>query len=279
MSIRLGGPIFQKTDSPEAWVQAVQAQGYRAAHCPVSAEADAATVQAYAQAAERADIVIAEVGAWSNPMSRDEATRQAALEQCKRQLDLADRIGANCCVNIAGSCGERWDGPHPDNLTPETFEQIVATTREIIDAVQPTRTYYTLEAMPWMYPTGPDDYLRLIQAINRERFGVHLDPVNMIFSPERYFNNAALISDCFAKLGPHIKNCHAKDIKLQDVLTVHLDEVGPGQGNLDYRTFLRELNGLNDSVGLIMEHLSTAEQYQEAAAYIRSVAQAENIAI
>jgi hypothetical protein len=31
-------------------------------------------------------------------------------------LALADEIGSLCCVNISGSRGSQWDGPHPDNL-------------------------------------------------------------------------------------------------------------------------------------------------------------------
>lgn len=212
-------------------------------------------------------------------MSQNPEVRRAALERCKRSLDLADRIGANCCVNISGSRGDVWDGPHPDNLTSETFELIVETTREIIDGVRPTRTFYTLEAMPWMFPTGPDSYLELIEAIDRERFGVHLDPVNMIWSPVLYFGNTTLLADCFAKLGPYIKNCHAKDIKLRDTLTVHLDEVAPGQGVLDYATFLYGIDQLDGEVGLLLEHLPNAEQYREAATYIRSIAASEGIGL
>ena len=65
-------------------------------------------VQAYAAAAKAADIVIAEVGTWSNPLSPDEAKRKAALEKCKKGLALADEIGARCCVNITGSLGLKW---------------------------------------------------------------------------------------------------------------------------------------------------------------------------
>ena len=132
---------------------------------------------------------------------------------------------------------------------------IVQTVREIIDAVKPIRTFYTLETMPWMYPDSADSYLELIRAIDRERFAVHLDVVNLICSPQRYFANAALIRECVAKLGPQIKSCHAKDIALADRLTVHLDEVRPGLGGLDYRALLRELNGLDPDLPLMLEHL------------------------
>src|SRR5512136_2677939 len=119
--MRLGGPIFTPYSDPKSWVNAVKALGYRAAYCPIGPDADDATARAYAAAAAAADLVIAEVGAWSNPLSPDAATRRAALELCNRSLDLADRIEARCCVNIAGSLGELWDGPATGNLTEETF--------------------------------------------------------------------------------------------------------------------------------------------------------------
>jgi sugar phosphate isomerase/epimerase len=270
--MRLGGPVFEDTSTPEKWVQAVNKLGYRAADCPLGPDASDDEVQAYSRAARDADIVIAEVGAWSNPLADDEEQRRDALEKCRRGLDLADRIGARCCVNIAGSRGAQWDGPHPDNLSEETFEMIVETTRAIIDAVQPRRSFYALETMPWIFPDSPESYLRLIQAIDRPQFCVHLDPVNMINSPARLFDNAAFLRECFRLLGPHIRCCHAKDIVLRDQLTVHLDEVRPGQGALDYATFLRELNALDPDTPLILEHLPAAEDYHLAAAFVRGVA-------
>lgn len=270
--MRLGGPVFGDVSTPQLWAAAVQGLGYRAAYCPLDADADDARVSAYANAAHEADIVIAEVGAWSNPISPKEEIRRAAITLCQKQLDLADRIGARCCVNIAGSRGEQWDGPHPDNLTAETFDLIVETVRVIIDAVQPKRTFYTLETMPWAFPDGPNSYLDLIRAIDRPAFAVHFDPVNIVSSPQRYFDNAAFLRDCFARLGPWIKSCHAKDIALTPRLTVHLEEVRPGLGGLDYPTFLRELRLLNPEIPLMLEHLPNAAEYVLAAGHIRAMA-------
>jgi sugar phosphate isomerase/epimerase len=271
--MRLGGPVFLEQQDPASWASAVRAKGYRAAYCPVRADAGSAVIQAYAQAARQAGIVIAEVGAWSNPLSSDDEERKKALLLCQQQLALADEIGAFCCVNIAGSFGPRWDGPHPENLTPAAFDRIVAVVREIIDAVQPGRTYYTLEPMPWIYPDSPDSYLELIRAVDREQFAVHLDPVNMICSPQRYFSNAAFLRECFEKLGPYIKSVHAKDTLLSDRLTTHLDEVRPGLGQLDYRVFLREMDRLPADTPFMLEHLEKEEEYQLSAEYVRSVAE------
>jgi len=277
--MRLGGPIFAQAGSPESWVTAVNAAGYRAAYCPVAPETDVKTLNAYAEAARKADIVIAEVGAWSNPMSPDPSTATAAMDRCKASLALADRIGARCCVNIAGSCGKKWDGPDAADLTDTAFDRIVTMVRTIIDTIKPTRTFYTLETMPWMYPDSPDAYLRLIKAIDRKAFAVHLDPVNLVSSPQRYFATGRLIEECFAKLGAHIKSCHAKDILLRENLTMHLDEVRPGQGNLDYPAFLRGLDRLDANVPLMLEHLPNEAEYRAAATHIRGVAANEGITL
>ncbi|MBN1506387.1 MAG: TIM barrel protein [Sedimentisphaerales bacterium] len=271
-TLRLGGPVFGRIQDPQGWIAALKRLGYSAAYCPVGPDATDDVVRAYEDAAARAGIIIAEVGAWSNPTSPDETTRQAALEKCRTCLALADRIGARCCVNIAGSRGKLWDGPDAANLTKETFDMIVETTRSIIDAVKPMRTFFTLETMPWAYPDSPDSYLQLLKAIDRKQFAVHLDPVNLICSPQRYYGNGQLIRECFEKLGPYIKSCHAKDILLQEKLTTHLDEVIAGTGGLDYAVFLKELSRL-PGTPLMLEHLSKAEDYDKAAAYIRSVAE------
>lgn len=277
--MRLAGPVFLEQKNPDSWIHYLNKEGYRAAVSPVRHDADDALIRAYREAAEANDIVIAEVGAWSNPISPDEATRIQAIDFCKRQLELAEKLGARCCVNIAGSRGEKWDGPHPDNFSEATFELIVKTTQAIIDAVDPQTTYFTLETMPWIIPDSADTYLALIRAIDRKAFAVHLDPVNMISSPRVYAANGQMMKDFFAKLAPYIKNAHAKDIRLASELTVHLDEVLPGTGALDYEVFLTEMNKLDPDTPLIIEHLSTEEEYRQAASFIREKAASLGISL
>jgi sugar phosphate isomerase/epimerase len=50
-------------------------------------------------------------------------------------------------------------------------------------------------------------------------------------------------------------------------------EVGPGEGELDYAVYLRELDKLDPDVPLILEHMRTADEYRAGAAYVRGVAQ------
>lgn len=269
--MRLGGPLFESYTDPDSWVTELKQLNYRASYCPEIPSGY--TPVDFARAAQEADIVIAEVGVWNNPLSLDDDIREQAITGCQEKLALAENIGAACCVNIAGSRGTKWDGPHSDDLTPDTFAQIVETVRTIIDAVKPKRTFYTLETMPWMYPDSLDSYLRLIAAIDRPAFAVHFDPVNLISSPQRYFSNRSMISEFIAALGMRIKSVHAKDIVLRDHLTTHLDEVRPGKGKLDYPTLLKELNRLSPDLPVMVEHLPTPNEYNMAVAYIRRVAE------
>ena len=271
--MRLGGPLHRTCSNPREWSSAVIGAGYGCAYAPIGHDADDALIRSYAQEAERCGIVIAEVGAWSNPLDPDAEKARIAIEHCKRQLSLADKLGARCCVNIAGAVGNVWCGPAAGNFIDETFDRIVAYVRGIIDDVKPTRTYYTLEAMPWAPPDSVDSYLMLIKAIDRKAFGVHFDPVNLITDPRKYYGNAAIIRDFTARLGPHIRSCHAKDLQInENQLAVQFTECRPGTGILDYTTFLTEIERLNRDMPLLTEHLPNESEYIAAAEYIRGVA-------
>ena len=267
--LRLGGPIFDDYDGPDEWVLALKQLGYNSAYCPVGPDVSDDDVRAYEKAAKDAGIVIAEVGVWNNPLDPDETARKEAFKKCCRLLDLADRIGAACCVNVSGA---PQGIHHPSNLTEETFDMIVEVVRAIIDEVKPTRSCYALETLPYAYPDSVESYVRLIKVIDRKHCCAHLDPVNLINSPRRYFENGDVIRECFAKLGPYIKSCHAKDIQMLDGFPVNLQEGQPGLGKLDYTTYLREVSKLPVPPPLMLEHLEEADEYRAAAEYIRSVA-------
>lgn len=270
--IRLGGPLLKKFEDPGEWSAGMREAGYSAAYCPVQVGAPAELVRAYETEARKADITIAEVGVWRNAISPNEEKRQEALQRSKECLALADEIGARCCVNVSGSRhAERWAAPHPDNLKDETFDMIVEMCRSIIDAVNPTRTYFTIEPMPWSFPYTADTNLKLMKAVERKQFAIHLDPVNMVNSPILFYRSGDLIRECFDKLGPYIRSCHAKDLTLRDdIYTTQLSEIRIGLGGLDYATYLREVSRFPE-IPLMMEHMRPQE-YSEAAAYLRSVA-------
>ena len=127
--------------------------------------------------------------------------------------------------------------------------------------------------MGWAMPDSPDAYVAMIKAVDRPAFGVHLDPCNAVNCPQRFYANTALLNECFDKLGPQIASCHAKDLAWSEPveMNVHLVEVTPGSGVLDYATYLKRVAALPGEVPLMLEHLSGAGQYDKARGYIQTL--------
>lgn len=271
-TIRLGGPVFNAPANPEELALAHRKLGYAAAYCPGMQLNETDKIRDFQRAFKKHNVVIAEVGRWVNLMDADPAKRAANLKLVTDGLALADAIGARCCVDIAGSFSTTsWFGPHPENLSQKFFDAAVENARKIIDAVKPKRAKFCYEMMGWALPDSPDSYLRMIKAVDREGFGVHVDVANMVNSPERFYRNADLINECFDKLGPHITSCHAKDLVWDVEMNVHFREVGPGDGSLDYKTYLRRVAKLPQQPPLMLEHLPDAAAYEKAAKYIFGV--------
>lgn len=275
--MRIGGDIKKSYSSPEEWMKLVKEYRYSAVITPVGHDAPKETREAYVQAARDNDVVIGEVGVWRNPLSPDPVKAKEDLEYCKQRLALAEEIGANCCVNITGARGELWDGFYKENYSKQVYTMIVDITREIIDSVNPTRTFFTLEPMPWMVPDSPDSYLKLIKDIDRKSFAVHLDYTNMIHCPERYLKRELFIEECFHKLGPYIKSIHAKDVIMEKAYPCVIREVMPGKGVVDFKKVVRLCEKLGKDTTVFVEHLDTHEEYLQAADHIRKTAEQEGI--
>ena len=266
--MRLGGPVSGYRN-PEEWVKLHLARGYGAAYCPVTSSDDEATIDAYLEAARAHGIIIAEVGAWSNPMSPDLDERKRAFDNCVGQLALAQRVGARCCVNITGSRGRVWDGPHPDNLTVETYQMIVETTRAIIDAVKPTDTFYTLETMPCMYPNDARSYERLLRDIDRPAFAVHADMCNTVSGYDKVYSTGDATREFFGLLTGKIRSVHVKDIAVRARMTMCIEEVLSGEGVFDHDALLKECAKEESDLPLMLEHLESDALYEKARAYIQ----------
>jgi sugar phosphate isomerase/epimerase len=271
--IRLGGPVFLKSDDPREIAREHRRLGYSAGTCPRAGVDDPARVREIEKAFAAENVVIAEVGAWKNLLDPNPEERGKNFRYVAERLALAEMVGARCCVDIAGSYNPKvWYGPHPKNFSTEFFDATVDTVRRLIDEVKPKRAKYAVEMMGWAVPEGPDSYLKLIRAVDRKQFAVHLDPCNGISSPERFYNNGAFIEECFRKLGQWIVSCHAKDLAWIPEMNVHFVEVVPGRGEVDYRPYLRGLASLGHEATLILEHLKTAEEYEEGKKHIQKVA-------
>ena len=280
--IKLGRYGVEYKGDPEAYVRQYVNEGYAAIYAPPLLPGDP-TIKTLVQAVAKAGLVIGEAGAWRNLVAHDEATRKVNLQFAVDTLAAADEMGVVACVAFHGTVGHAGDpwqlsdnydyGPHPGNLGEAGFQRMVETARYVIDAVKPRRTRFSLEMVPWLITGTPQEYLRLIKAIDRPAFAAHIDAANMITSPQFYFDTPRMLREGFALLAPYVVSAHAKDIVMKGgpgLISFHMDEVPPGEGMLDYRAYLRELDALGRDVPLMLEHFDKPE-YDRGREHIRKV--------
>ena len=275
--MRLGATLHRycnvRIDNPDAYLAECRKQGFRAAQSPDHRLGSSDDLRKIRDAFAAADVVIAEVGGWSNPLDPREEERCRAIATTCKALSVADELGALCCINVAGSFhAEKSYAYHPDNFSETAFDAVVQWVRQVLREVRPRRTKLTIESSPWTPIDSPASYARLLLAVDDPGFAVHLDPVNFVLDARTYATTTSLLNEVFDRFGSQIVSCHAKDIVQGDPKTVQLAEALPGQGVLDYRTYLRRMERISPQMPLIIEHLTTEAEYTEAARFIRSVA-------
>ena len=268
MRLGISSPLQHST--PEEWAARHKSLGLQTVVFPVNCDEGAQTIQAYKSAAVKAGLSIAEVGIWRNTLAADPEERRKWIAYAIRQLEMADEIGAACCVNVVGTpYGPRWDGGYRGNFSKELWKMALTMIREIIDSARPNRTKYCIESMPWMIPDSPDECLRLLEDVDRPAFGTHLDVVNMITTPRRYFFNDEFLEECFSKLKGTICSCHLKDIRLKEEYTFQLEETACGNGSLDLERYTALATAENPLMPMIIEHLDTDEEYIASVEYVK----------
>ncbi len=269
--MRLGLSSSLEHKNPHEWAEKHASLGLRSVVFPINHEADSSLIDEYVAEASKHDLLIAEVGVWRNTLAKDLKEREKWIDYAAGELMLADKIGARCCVNVLGTpCGPRWDGGYRGNFSKEVWDEGVKMIREVIDRAQPSRTKFSIESMPWMIPTGPDEYLRLIEDVDRDAFGVHLDVVNMINNPQRYFFNDEFLKECFEKLKGKVLSCHLKDIRLKEEYTFQLEETACFNGSLDILLYAELATREDNDMPMIIEHLASDEEYLASLKLVQS---------
>jgi len=293
--IRFGGPVFEANikaagageshgvqGDPRAIAKAHKLKGYTAAYAPQVTLDEKEKIREIKKAFAAEDIIIAEVGYWENITDTDEAARKHNLNCLTNALYLAEELGARCAVDIFGSYvhGNGNSKFVAKNFSEDAFNDAVDIARMLIDTVKPKTAYFAYELFPFNIVDCPEMIEKLICAVDRKQFGVHLDLVNLINCPRAYFSSGDIMRDCVKRFGDKIIAAHVKDVKLKEpAISVILEEVVPGTGGLDMNTFVREIHKLPQEIPFMMEHLSSEADYDRAAEYIRKCAAEENIII
>lgn len=270
----LGGQVFPKTKDPEEMADLLVQKGFQCSALPYGFRPSMTQeLAAFRKAFESRNLVIAEVGAWSNPHHPDSGKAAYSMQFMIDSLAVAEEVGARCCVNIIGSLAT--GNNHPGNFSKDFYDSCVEIARKVIDAVNPKRAKMCFEIEPFNFLDSPDSYIQFLYDVDRKALGIHLDPFNMIHSPRQYYDSANEFRKAIQKLAPYgIVSMHLKDLKQEyNTPNTQIRETMVGKGEMDIRALFEAMNKyLPADTPLLIEHLKTEEEYDEAVANARRIA-------
>ena len=288
--VKFGAPVFLDADQkaagagqshgvkdfdPELLARKHVEKGFSAAYAPHIDINDSDLIRRTREAFKKEGVVIGEVGYWENLLDTNEEGRKKSHEGMLHAFLLAEELGARCSVNVIGSCcdGHFINANDAKNFSEEIFTAAVDNARYFIDQVKPKTAFFTYEIYEFSNNDSPENLERLLKAVDRDQFGIHLDLTNMVNSARNYYGHLQLLDDAIRRVGNRIVCSHIKDVKMRDgVVSVILEEVMPGTGIIDIGAYLRAVDKLPQVVPMLIEHLNSEEEYDIAANYVRKCA-------
>lgn len=251
----------------EPLCEILDAHGASAIHAPRGfADWSPEQCDAFGRAASALGLVIGEAGYWQNLLGAPEPELRGHIETIRRMLVNGERMGLRCVVTLAGSF-DHAAGPasvSSRNFSPDAQRRFREICLRIVDNLDLQITRYAPE--PWHngFYHQLDAIERFLADLNDERIGVHLDMANLI-TQLTYHDTGPVIDAAFDRLGERIVSVHAKDLHWDaGRMFLHIDEVYPGDGALDYRRFMRRLAALDPDLPVFVEHFTEDAQFKTA---------------
>ena len=208
-------------------------------------------------------------GYWQPLIHPDQATRREAVLVIRQALRLAGVLDAFSVVTGPGSLnpdGPWW--PHPYNWTTQARNCLIDSLREASDAAEESGVYLCLEGHQLVTLESAVVTAEILHIVDSPWVKVNVDPVNWT-TRETIYSAGTGIQQMFRELEGYVISGHAKDVVIENQLTLHLSERPLGQGLLDLPFFLRALEAVGPETPLIVEHETSHSELVETLDFVR----------
>lgn len=278
MKLGVAGMLPPWRQIDRAAAERVVAAGFRGASVVIDRplEADRASVLRVRQAFAAAGLEVAQANGWYECLvNPDDALRAAgvaglqALCRWGRLLDAATVYVRPGGLNPKG----HWLG-HPGNHTPETFDRLIGSLRQVGAVAEAEGVILAIEGHVLSPLDSAARVAELLAAVASSNLKFNVDPVNFIGTVRDAHDTRRVVNELFDTLGPATVAGHAKDCRLGDALVVHIEEVVPGDGALDIGLFLRRFAVSCPGGYMLIEHLPDAKVPAARAAVCRAAEEA-----
>ncbi len=225
-------------------------------------------------------VSVAQVNAqYAGLISPDETARARGIVslqhtcRCGTWLHAASVYVRPGSLNTAG----HWT-PHPRNTDPATLTRLVNSLKQVCQVAEDEGAVLALEGHVVSSLDTPARVREVIDAVGSPSLTFNLDPVNFVPSIPVAFDNRPLLDEMFDTLGDRIRVAHAKDLRVEDRLVVHIAECAPGEGLLDMEYCLQRFERVAPNGWMLIEHLPD-DRVPAAAAVMRAAAERAGVPI
>jgi len=219
---------------------------------------DWADVRRVGQVCQQAGLDIAQAnGRYNDLVTPDEAERAEGVRAFQALLRVGRAWNAQTVYVRPGGLnpqGSWW--PHPENRSPRTFDRLVESLHQVCATAEAEGVTIAIEGHVLSVLYSAQCMRDVLDAVGSPALKFNLDPVNFVGSVADVYDTPALLNEIFDLLGDDVVALHAKDCAVRDALVLHIDEVVPGEGAMDYELLLRRFDESCPHGYVLIEHLT-----------------------
>ena len=219
------------------------------------------------------NITIEAINGLYNMIHPDTEVRADGLRRLRAMASFCDGLGTSVVHLWAGSrdSDSMW-GYHPDNHSPEAFNDLVASTRQCVQVAEEYGITLAMEGGITLTPIHSAlVYRRLLDEVDSPLLKIKLD-VGNLFPEGELPRHREILDEAFALLREDIIIVDAKDND-RDGWCGHLL---PGQGLMDYDHVVSLVNKLPLDVPFMMDGVGESADMEKSIAFVREKMQAIN---
>jgi sugar phosphate isomerase/epimerase len=202
----------------------------------------------------------------------DPAVRAAVIEKIYQGIVLARELEAQALLIRPGSLNPAgpWT-PARENHHPESLERLIDSLGLIAARAEAIGVLLVIETHATSIMDSPELCRTVIDAVSVPALRLTMDVVNHFQTLRQVYSSGDRIDHIFDLIGDIAPVAHIKDIVVQPRHVLHLDEIVPGQGELDIGRLLRRFHALHPNGYGLIEHLPI-DQVPLAVANVRRIA-------
>ncbi len=226
--------------------------GFGAVQVHFPAGCDAPLARRVYRAAARNGIEIVAVSGYANPLRPTDAPMgftQAALADLIALLPVLD---ARRVVTWSGTFAPSLLEEHPENQGLAAWDTLRRAVDDLFPLLDASDAILVIEPFFAHVLDTPERIVAFCEEVGSPYVRVVLDPPNLL-TPGMWQQQSELLPPLVAALAPYTSLIHLKDMRLRGAA---LDLPGPGEGILDYPTFLGAVVRAEISAPLVIEHVT-----------------------